>query len=169
MPVEIERKFLTADEGWRRSVTQSYRIVQGYLAGARAIAAGASRAAVRVRLKDARAWLTVKSAVAGAVRDEYEYAIPVEDAERMLATLCGDVVEKQRHIVPADALRFEIDEFSGRNAGLVVAEIELPDPRHPFPRPRWLGREVTDEARYYNVNLASHPYTLWPDLERHPC
>lgn len=169
MPVEIERKFLPAGDGWRDAESGSSRIVQGYLVGAVALAAGQGKAAVRVRLQGGRATLTVKSAVAGAVRDEYEYPVPVADAERMLATLCVDVIEKQRHIVPIERFRFEVDEFLGASAGLTVVEIELDDPQQAFPRPPWLGREVTADARYYNVNLARHPFGRWSDAERAGC
>lgn len=169
MPVEIERKFLPADESWRGGVTRSTRIVQGYLVGAEALAAGQARAAVRVRLAGEQAWLTVKAAVAGVARDEYEVPLPPDDAARMLETLCGDVIEKQRHIVPVEGFDFEVDEFLGDNQGLVVIELELDDARQVFPRPPWLGREVSEQVRYYNVNLARRPYARWTTAERNAC
>lgn len=169
MQVEIERKFLPVDDGWRNGVTHSTRIVQGYLVGAAALAAGQAKAAVRVRLAGDHAWLTVKAALAGVARDEYEVPLPPADAARMLETLCGGVVEKQRHIVPVEGFDFEVDEFLGDNHGLVVIELELDDARQVFPRPPWLGREVSEQVRYYNVNLAQRPYVRWTNAERNAC
>lgn len=163
MPVEIERKFLVTGDAWRRDVSKSEPMAQGYLAGP-----PASRSSVRVRIAGEDAWLNIKSVTLGVERDEYEYAIPRADAERMLATLCGDRVEKIRHHVTVGEHLFEVDEFLGENAGLVVAEIELSQADEPFERPAWLGREVTPLARYYNVNLASHPYSRWSAAERAP-
>jgi adenylate cyclase len=163
VPIEIERKFLVTGDTWRRDVSLSEPMAQGYLAGP-----PASRSSVRVRIAGDAAWLNIKSATLGVERDEYEYAIPREDAERMLATLCGERVEKVRHHVVAGPHVFEIDEFLGDNAGLVVAEIELSHADEPFERPAWLGREVTPLARYYNVNLASRPYSRWTTDERAP-
>jgi adenylate cyclase len=161
MPIEIERKFLVALDAWRRDVSHSERMAQGYLAGP-----PASRCSVRVRLAGDDARLNIKSVALGVERDEYEYAIPREDAERLLATLAGDRVEKIRHYVAAGRHTFEIDEFLGDNAGLLVAEIELAHADEPFERPPWLGAEVTSLARYYNVNLATHPYARWSAAER---
>jgi adenylate cyclase len=163
MPVEIERKFLLASDAWRRDVSRSEPMAQGYLAGP-----PASRCSVRVRIAGDEAWLNIKSLTLGVERDEYEYAIPRADAERMLATLCGERVEKIRHHVTVGGHLFEVDEFIGDNAGLVVAEIELSHADEPFERPAWLGREVTPLARYYNVNLATHPYSRWSEAERAP-
>ena len=163
MPVEIERKFLVNGDAWRRDVSHSEPMAQGYLAGP-----PASPCSVRVRIAGDCAWLNIKSGTLGVERDEYEYAIPRADAERMLATLCGERVEKIRHHVAAGPHVFEIDEFLGDNAGLVVAEIELSHAGEEFERPLWLGREVTPLARYYNVNLATYPYSRWAADERAP-
>ncbi len=163
MPVEIERKFLVTGDAWRRDVSRSEPMAQGYLAGP-----PSSRGSVRVRVAGDEAWLNIKSATLGVERDEYEYAIPYADASRILATLCGERVEKIRHHVAAGPHVFEVDEFLGDNAGLVVAEIELSHADEPFERPAWLGREVTALARYYNLNLASHPYSRWTEAERAP-
>jgi adenylate cyclase len=163
MPVEIERKFLVTDDAWRRDVSRSEPMAQGYLAGP-----PVSRCSVRVRIAGDNAWLNIKAAALGVERDEYEYAIPHADAERMLETLCGERVEKIRHHVTVAGHLFEVDEFLGENLGLVVAEIELSHAEEPFERPSWLGREVTPIARYYNVNLASHPYSRWSEAERAP-
>lgn len=166
MGVEIERKFLLRGDGWRGQVDSSERIAQGYLVGARALRDGLARASVRARIAGAQAWLNIKSAQLGIERAEFEYAIPLADAEAMLAGLCDGVLEKFRHLVTVDGVTFEIDEFLGDNAGLVVAEVELDAPDAPFPRPDWLGREVSALGRYYNVNLIEHPYARWTAAER---
>lgn len=166
MGIEIERKFLLRDDSWRAQAAQRERIAQGYLVGAEALRAGSARASVRARIAGERAWLNIKSAQLGIERAEFEYAIPVADAEAMLAGLCDGVLEKFRHLVTIDGVTFEIDEFLGDNAGLVVAEVELDAPDAPFPRPAWLGREVSALVRYYNVNLIEHPYARWSAAER---
>lgn len=161
MPTEIERKFLVSSDAWRAQASRSEAMVQGYLAGP-----PAARCSVRVRIAGERAFLNIKSVASGIERDEYDYAIPLADAQRMLATLAGAVVEKRRHYVEVDHHVFEVDEFGGDNAGLVVAELELERVDAPFPHPSWLGREVSDRARYYNLNLAQHPYARWSAAER---
>jgi adenylate cyclase len=166
MGVEIERKFLLRGDGWRGQAGSSERIAQGYLVGAQALRAGLARASVRARIAGERAWLNIKSAELGIQRAEFEYPIPPADAEALLARLCDGVLEKFRHLVTVDGVTFEIDEFLGDNAGLVVAEVELDAPDAPFPRPAWLGREVSALARYYNVNLIEHPYARWTAAER---
>lgn len=166
MGVEIERKFLLHSEAWRPAVERSERIAQGYLVGAEALRAGHTRASVRVRRAGERAWLNIKSAQLGIERAEFEYPVPLADAEAILASLCDGVLEKFRHIVTVGGVVFEIDEFLGDNAGLVVAEVELDAPDAAFPRPAWLGREVSALARYYNVNLIEHPYVCWTSAER---
>jgi adenylate cyclase len=166
MGIEIERKFLLNGDDWRDVVTESERIAQGYLVSAQALHDGTARASVRVRRTGERAWLNIKSAQLGIERAEFEYPVPLADAEQMLADLCDGVVEKIRHHVIVDGVLFEIDEFFGENAGLVVAEVELPTQDAAFPRPSWLGREVSHLARYYNVNLIAHPYLHWTQDER---
>ena len=166
MGLEIERKFLLAGDGWRTQVERSERMAQGYLVGAQALRDGSAKCSVRARIAGAQAWLNVKSAQLGIARAEFEYAVPVADAEAMLATLCDGVLSKRRHYVTVDGALFEIDEFEGDNAGLVVAEVELPAVDAPFPRPAWLGREVSALARYYNVNLIAYPYAHWTREER---
>lgn len=166
MGIEIERKFLLADEGWRAHIVHSQRIAQGYLVGAQAIGDGSARASVRVRRSGGQAWLNIKAAQLGIARAEYEVALPPEQADEMLASLCDGVLEKIRHYVRVDGVLFEIDEFLGANAGLVVAEVELPAVDAAYPRPAWLGREVSALARYYNVNLIAYPYAAWSAAER---
>ena len=166
MGTEIERKFLLANDDWRAGVESSEPIAQGYLVGAQALRDGTARASVRARLAGTQAWLNVKAARLGIERAEFEYPIPVDDARSLLATLCDGVLEKTRHHVRVDGVLFEIDEFGGDNHGLVVAEVELPAVDAPFPRPSWLGREVSALTRYYNVNLIAHPYRQWSPAER---
>ena len=166
MATEIERKFLLGNERWRQAIVRSERIAQGYLVGARALHEGLAHASVRVRRAGEQAWLNIKSATLGIERAEFEYALPLADAEAMLASLCDGVLEKVRHHVDVDGTLFEIDEFLGDNAGLVVAEVELPAVDAGFPRPAWLGREVSSLAHYYNVNLIAHPFARWSDAER---
>lgn len=161
MPIEIERKFLVIGDDWRRGVSRSQHMAQGYLAGP-----PDSRCSVRVRIAGDEAHLNIKSATLGVERDEYEYGIPLADAQRLLATLAGERIEKIRHHVETGGHLFEIDEFLGENAGLVVAEIELAHADEAFPRPAWLGREVSHLARYYNLNLAVRPYSRWNADER---
>lgn len=166
MGVEIERKFLLSDERWRADVGNSLRLCQGYLTDASALVAGLARCSVRVRIAGDEAWLNIKSAELGVRRLEFEYPLPLSDAEHMLDRLCDGRVEKIRHFVRVQGHRFEIDEFLGDNAGLVVAELELPAIDAAFPRPPWLGREVSHVSRYYNVNLVSHPWRNWNAAER---
>ncbi|MBB3228450.1 adenylate cyclase [Luteibacter sp. Sphag1AF] len=161
MGIEIERKFLLADDSWRPHVSRSEVIAQGYLVGATAIRDGSARSSVRLRRSGDEAWLNIKSATLGIERQEYDYPIPLDDALRMLADLCDGAVEKTRHHVVVDGVLFEVDEFAGANAGLIVAEVELPHVDADFPRPSWLGREVSDDPRYYNVNLIDHPFSQW--------
>ena len=161
MGVEIERKYLLRSDDWRGAVVRRMRLIQGYMTRP-----GHGDCSVRVRIGDGDAWLSVKSAVAGVERLEFEYVIPCADAEQMLARFCAGRVEKIRHHVPHDGVLFEIDEFLGSNAGLLVAEVELPAVDAEFPRPSWLGREVSDQRRYYNLHLLEHPYSCWTAAER---
>lgn len=158
MAVEIERKFLLKDDRWRAVVTSSRRLSQGYLTS---LSEG-SKASVRVRLGGDQAYLNIKSMTLGMARDEFEYSIPHEDAEHILAHLCsGAVIEKIRHHVPIDGLLWEIDEFLGANEGLVVAEVELHSEDQAFEKPDWIADEVTADPRYYNVSLVQHPFAQW--------
>ena len=148
MAIEIERRFLTAGADWRRGAEASRKIRQAYLAVTPA-------ASVRVRIaNDAAAALTIKSGKAEIERAEFEYPIPVADAEELMAMRTGAVIEKQRYLLIVGGLRWEIDVFSGALAGLVIAEIELDDKDQEFERPDWLGEEITDDGRYANASLA---------------
>ncbi len=154
MPQEIERKFLLKNDNWRSSVREARAIRQGYLCGN-------TRASVRVRIDGDKANLNIKSATLGVERLEFEYSIPPEQARVLLAELSGEVIEKTRHEVRYGSHLWEIDEFAGENAGLIVAEIELEDADEAFDRPDWLGAEVSDDPRYYNSELARHPVSQW--------
>jgi adenylate cyclase len=168
MGVEIERKFLPASDGWRAHAQRSRRMVQGYLIDAGLINSDSGvRCSLRVRVAGEEAWLNIKSSDLGISRIEYDYPIPVADAERMIQDFCNGVVEKTRHYVPVDDFTFEVDEFHGDNDGLIVAELELDSVDRVFPRPGWLGKEVSGALRYYNLNLLHHPYSRWNASERH--
>jgi adenylate cyclase len=152
MPTEIERKFLVCGSDWRTSNAQ--RISQGYLNRDK-------QRTVRVRIAGAKGYLTIKGVTTGVSRPEFEYVIPLEDAESLLLLCDGPLVEKLRHRIVYEGLTWEVDEFLGENAGLIVAEVELTREDQVFSRPSWVGLEVTMDARYYNSNLASNPFTRW--------
>ena len=166
MAMEIERKFLVKGDGWRAQAARTQHMLQGYLIDAGIVTTGAVRCSVRVRIAGDKAWLNIKSAQLGVARQEFEYPVPRDDAERMLRDFCDGVVEKHRHYVPVGSDTFEVDEFLGDNSGLVVAELDLASTEQTVPRPDWLGREVTELARYYNLNLLQHPYARWSAHEK---
>lgn len=149
MAIEIERKFLVSGEGWREHVSGVRRIRQAYLSQG-------GNANVRVRIVDeAEARLTIKSCGAALSREEYEYPLPLDDALAMFELRAGVLIEKVRHLVPAEGGRtWEVDVFEGAHHGLVMAEIELAHAEEAFALPEWLGREVTGEAAYGNSALA---------------
>jgi len=154
MASEIERKFLVVDRSWEEAAV-GVRYRQGYIATE-------GLTVVRVRTMGQRAALTIKGPASGIARDEYEYDIPLADADAMLNDLCKrPLIEKARYKLPVGAHVWEVDVFEGDNAGLIVAEIELAAEDEPFDRPVWLGEEVTGDARYYNANLVDHPYSNW--------
>lgn len=147
MRFEIERKFLVAHDGWRAAVTHRMELRDG-------LVGQFARGKVRVRLDGGRAWLTVKGARQGIARPEFEYEIPVEDAEHMLEGICvGRTIEKIRSVVPFRGLTWTVDEFQGPLAGIVLAEVELDDPAQDFARPDWIGREVTGDLRFRQSTL----------------
>lgn len=158
MGIEIERKFLLKNDDWRKAVISSSRIRQGYMQND-------AHATVRVRLIDDEAYLTLKAprSASGVSRLEYNYPIPAAEAAELLDAICTPpLLEKIRHFVPAEnGLMWEIDEFTGANAGLVVAELELPAEDAPYIRPDWLGDEVTGDVRYYNSYIAKNPWSTW--------
>ena len=169
MGIEIERKFLLASDGWRAQASRSVRMAQGYLNDADAVTTGRQHVSVRVRIAGDVAHLNIKSREAGPSRQEFEYPIPLHEAEALLALCVGGRIEKQRHYVTHAGHLWEIDVFDGDNAGLMVAEIELASEDEVFARPDWLGSEVTDQNRYYNLMLAERPFSHWTQEERHPC
>lgn len=155
MATEIEHKFLIRDERWRSQVDRSVRMRQGYLTSD-------ARCSVRVRVADNQGFLNIKSGTLGIQRSEYEYPIPLAEAEEILDTLCEKpLLEKIRHYVRFGGHLWEIDEFAGDNTGLIVAEVELSHPQETFARPDWLGEDVSHDIRYYNSQLARHPYKTW--------
>jgi adenylate cyclase len=156
VPLEIERKFLVENDGWRGLADRGRRLVQAYLAET-------DRAVIRVRIEDGhRAYLTIKSALPGLTRQEFEYPVPPADAEALVALAGEAVVQKTRFVVPVGGHRWEVDVYGGGNAGLVIAELELEDEAASFARPAWLGREVTGDARFYASRLARWPFRSWP-------
>lgn len=154
MGVEIERKFLLAGDGWR-SLGEPVLLRQGYLCS------DPSRV-VRVRVEGGQGTITIKGKSSGATRGEWEYAIPLADANELLDGLCQQpIIEKYRSRIEHAGHTWEVDEFLGANQGLVVAEIELASEDEQFGKPAWIGDEVTSDPRYFNSNLLRHPYTEW--------
>lgn len=157
MGQEIERKFLVRSDDWRALADEGTPLRQGYLA------ADAERS-IRVRLADENATLTIKGKTRGMARSEFEYAIPAADAAALLDELClRPLIEKVRYRVPVGGLVWEVDVFSGDNAGLVVAEVELASEDQTPQIPAWAGAEVTHDPRYYNANLIRTPYSQWAE------
>ncbi len=152
MSTEIERKFLVSGTNWRTATGQ--RISQGYLNRDK-------HRTVRIRIAGPQAFMTVKGISKGATRAEFEYEIPVEDAEAMLALCDGPLIEKVRHLVVHEGLTWEVDEFLGENAGLIVAEVELVSEDQVVTLPTWVTKEVTTDPRYFNSALATNPYSKW--------
>jgi adenylate cyclase len=154
MPAEIERKFLVTGDGYKAEGSP-VTIRQGFLS------TDAERV-VRVRTAGEQGFITVKGLSRGATRQEFEYGIPATDADYLLDHLCfRPLIEKTRYKVPFGGFTWEVDEFFGDNAGLVVAEIELEREGQDFPKPSWIGREVTGDTRYYNANLVERPFKSW--------
>ncbi len=153
MATEIERKFLVNGDQWRKEGTGT-ELRQGYLARD-------PERAVRVRISAEKAWLNIKGATKGISRLEFEYEIPLDDALELLALSVDPPIEKTRHIIDHEGHRWELDEFHGANAGLLVAEIELESESTGFPLPPWAGAEVSDDPRYFNAALSKAPFTTW--------
>jgi len=154
MPKEIERKFLLKNDSWRGQDTgKRYR--QGYLSTVK-------ERTVRVRTAADKGFVTIKGITVGASRSEYEYEIPVSDANEMLDRLCErPLIEKTRYRISHAGLVWEVDEFEGENRGLITAEVELKDERQSVTPPDWIGKEVTGDPRYFNANLVAKPFTTW--------
>lgn len=156
MAAEIERKFLVEDDSWCDG-SAGVRIAQGYLSQD-------PERTVRVRLAGENAWLTIKGRTQGITRAEFEYAIPPADALELLGLCLPSVIDKTRHLLRQGAHVWEIDVFHGANDGLVIAEVELSSEADSPEMPAWVGPEVSSENRYFNSNLARHPFNTWPTI-----
>ncbi len=157
MPLEIEHKFLLKNDRWRNEIDHSVYYKQGYLSST-------EKNSIRVRISDSKAWLNIKSATIGNHRLEYEYEIPLQEADEILNQLCHKpLIEKTRHFVKHADHLWEIDEFAGDNKGLIVAEVELGELDEQFAKPDWAGEDVTEDIRYYNNQLSKNPYKNWSD------
>lgn len=156
MTKEIERKFLVSGD-FKKHTIKCYKIAQGYLSAV-------TERTVRIRIRDHQGFITIKgiSNASGTTRFEWEKEIPVKEAENLLLLCEPTIIEKIRHIVPAnDNLYFEVDEFFGENKGLLIAEIELLNENAKFIKPSWLGEEVTGQLKYYNAMLSKEPFSEW--------
>ena len=154
MAQEIERKFLVAGASWKNGTTGT-SIRQGYLSSTK-------ECTLRVRIAGSRAFLTIKGLNRGITRTEFEYPIPVADAEAMLEALCErPLIEKTRWVVVFEGFTWEVDEFHGDNDGLTVAEVELASADEKPSLPEWVGEEVSSDPRYFNSNLVKHPFKSW--------
>ncbi len=156
MAMEIERKFLVRNDAYREAASSHKHIKQGYLQSA-------PERTVRVRIKGNSGYLTIKGIgdQSGTSRFEWEQEISISDAEALLSLCEPGIIDKVRYLVPVGQHTFEVDEFAGENAGLVMAEVELNAPDEVFEQPDWLGEEVTGETRYYNSSLKKKPFTTW--------
>ena len=147
MAIEIEHKYLVVNESYKDYAVKCVHICQGYLSKDK-------ERTVRVRVADNNAFITIKGKNNGDVRAEYEYPIPLDDAKKLLSTLCiCPILEKYRYIVDYEGNTWEVDEFKGARDGLVMAEIELPSSDYKYDIPPFIGKNVTNDSRYYNSNL----------------
>ncbi len=158
MGIEIERKFLVQGDDWRgQSPGTVYR--QGYVLSSQG-------RTVRVRVAGTTGFLTLKGGAQGLTRKEFEYEIPLAEAEELLLLMCDrPLIEKTRYHIPYEGLIWEVDEFAGENAGLILAEVELTSETQTVPLPTWIGAEVSSDPRYYNAFLSRHPFRLWGSLD----
>lgn len=155
MAYEIERKFLVTSAAWRTRIERTLEIKQAYFCNT-------DKASLRIRISDQTGFFSSKSMTEGIRRHEFEYEIPLHDAEFMLHYMCqGSSIIKSRHLVKVDQHVWEIDEFHGDNEGLIVAEVELGHESEVFSKPQWAGQEVSDNARYFNMSLIDNPYKNW--------
>jgi CYTH domain-containing protein len=154
MGTEIERKYRVVGDAWRQA--EFVHFCQGYLNRYK-------ERTVRVRLKGEEGWLTIKGLTVGATKPDFEYPIPADDARSMLSMCDGPLIEKNRYDIVVNGLKWEVDEFLGDNAGLVVAEVELTSEDEDVQKPDWVGDEVTSDPRYFNSNLSVCPYSTWDD------
>lgn len=154
MPLEIERKFLLKNDHWKEMIHTCKIIKQGYLNSNK-------ERTVRVRIINDQAFITIKSKNIGMVRQEFEYEIPKNDARELLLLCENPLIEKKRYEVLINNKTWEIDEFEGNNLGLIIAEVELKDENEAIVIPEWIGKEVTDDIRYFNSSLIKAPFTTW--------
>lgn len=156
MALEIERKFLVNSEDYKKASYKNYEIIQGFISTSK-------NAVVRIRIADAKAFITIKgcSNSSGTTRYEWEKEIELKEGQDLLALSSTSLVKKTRHLVKIKNHIFEVDEFKGDNKGLVIAEIELKSENEIFTKPQWLGEEVTGNGAYYNVLLSQNPYKNW--------
>ena len=169
MGIEIEKKFLVTNDSWKAQSYKTTRMAQGYLNDMNAMREGTQKASVRVRIAGEQAFLNMKSRELGHTRQEFDYEIPLADAEALLKLCVGGLIDKHRHYIKHAGFVWEVDEFLGDNQGLIVAEIELPDADAVFERPEWCGSEVTDKIRYYNLALAERSFAQWTAEEKAEC
>lgn len=156
MAYEIERKYLLKSDAWRAEIYQTRDIKQAYFCNT-------EKASMRVRISDQSAYLSAKTMTIDIRRHEFEYQIPLHDAEFMIEYMCnGSAIVKKRHLLKVDQHTWEIDEFLGDNEGLIVAEIEIQHESDKFIRPGWLGQEVSRDLRFMNMSLVKNPYKNWP-------
>jgi CYTH domain-containing protein len=153
MRMEFERKFLVSNDSWKTEAGEGLLCRQGYLVSD-------PEKTVRIRIIGKKGFLTIKGATQGIGRPEFEYEIPADDAEALLKR-CGSLIEKTRYFIPYVGMVWELDVFAGENEGLVLVEIELPEASCQFELPSWIGKEVSEDARYYNACLAQHPFSAW--------
>jgi CYTH domain-containing protein len=154
MGIEIERKFLIENDDWKKSIKKEFVIRQAYLASD-------PERTVRVRIKEDKGTITIKGITTNATRAEYEYEIPLQDAKEMIELGEKPIIEKRRYIVNEHQKTWEIDVFERENQGLVLAEIELGSEDEAIELPAWIGKEVTQEEKYYNANLMRYPFSKW--------
>ncbi len=155
MKKEIERKFFVTGD-FRSGILRSYRIIQGYLSSV-------PGRTVRIRIKEDSAFITIKGPgdPSGVSRDEWEKEISITDAEELLNLCEPGILNKIRHEILVGKHLFEVDEFLGKNAGLIIAEVELSEADESFEKPSWIGKEVTGDIRFYSSSLSLHPYSEW--------
>ncbi len=154
MAYEIERKFLVVNQSYRENA-EGVLYKQAYLNSS-------SDRIVRIRIIGQKGYITIKGPSEGCKRLEFEYEIPYSDAQIMFECLCEKpILEKYRYKVNINDLTWEVDEFMGENKGLIIAELELPNEKHSFTIPNWLGQEVTNDPKYYNSNLIKNPFIKW--------
>jgi len=156
MAKEIERKFLVKGNSWRH-LTKGTKFKQGYLSTDK-------ERSVRIRTIKDKGYITIKGISVGATRSEYEYEIPFDDAKKMLNELCvHPLIEKTRFKIQYGNILIEVDEFFGENEGLILAEVELNNENQQLNLPDWIGKEVTNDSKYFNVNLVKNPFKNWPE------